>query len=103
MPYTLDSGDRLRVVVFGQDGLSNTYIVDATGKPLIGAVPARGCTTGQLAKVIADKLRNGYVREPHELTPLQGIYPNCKEWLVNRTYAHFTAASLMQSVSGRSI
>src|SRR5437899_12099401 len=25
-PYTLDSGDRLRVVVFGQDGLSNTYI-----------------------------------------------------------------------------
>jgi polysaccharide export outer membrane protein len=33
--------------------------------PLIGAVPARGCTTAQLAKVIADKLRNGYVREPH--------------------------------------
>src|SRR5215469_7901757 len=44
-PYTLDSGDRLRVVVFGQDGLSNTYIVDATGRialPLIGAVTARG-------------------------------------------------------------
>src|ERR1700720_4046403 len=29
-PYTLDSGDRLRVVVFGQEGLSNLYIVDAT-------------------------------------------------------------------------
>jgi polysaccharide export outer membrane protein len=26
-PYTLDSGDRLRVVVFGQDGLSNSYAV----------------------------------------------------------------------------
>jgi polysaccharide biosynthesis/export protein len=68
MPYTLDSGDRLRVVVFGQDGLSNTYIVDATGKismPLIGAVSARGCTTAQLARAIADKLRNGFVREPH--------------------------------------
>src|SRR6266436_6156092 len=40
LPYTLDSGDRLRVVVFGQDGLSNTYIVDVSGKitmPLIGA------------------------------------------------------------------
>ena len=23
--YTLDSGDKLRVVVFGQDGLTNTY------------------------------------------------------------------------------
>src|SRR6516165_7311690 len=32
LPYTLDSGDKLRVVVFGQDGLSNTYIVDASGK-----------------------------------------------------------------------
>ena len=43
-PYTLDSGDKLRVVVFGQDGLSNTYIVDASGKitiPLIGPVSAR--------------------------------------------------------------
>jgi len=68
LPYTLDSGDRIRVVVFGQDGLSNIYIVDATGKiamPLIGTVSVRGCTTTQLARVIADKLRNGYVREPH--------------------------------------
>ena len=29
--YALDSGDRLRIVVFGQDGLSNTYVVDAAG------------------------------------------------------------------------
>jgi polysaccharide export outer membrane protein len=67
-PYTLDSGDRLRIVVFGQEGLTSTYLVDATGKismPLIGTVSARGCTTTQLARLIADKLRNGYVREPH--------------------------------------
>ena len=66
-PYTLDSGDKLRVVVFGQDGLSNGYIVDAGGKitmPLIGVVLARGCTTAQLARHIADKLRGGYIREP---------------------------------------
>jgi polysaccharide export outer membrane protein len=25
--YTLDSGDRLRVVVFGQEGLTNAYLV----------------------------------------------------------------------------
>ena len=39
-PYTLDAGDKLRVVVFGQDGISNTYIVDAGGNvslPLIGS------------------------------------------------------------------
>src|SRR5258708_2603653 len=45
LPYTLDTGDKLRVVVFGQDGLSNSYVVDASGAitmPLIKAVPARG-------------------------------------------------------------
>ena len=30
-PYTLDSGDKLRIVVFGQDTLSNNYTVDAAG------------------------------------------------------------------------
>ncbi|MCX7314806.1 MAG: polysaccharide export protein, partial [Alphaproteobacteria bacterium] len=28
-PYTLDSGDKLRIVVFGQDAISNNYTVDA--------------------------------------------------------------------------
>ena len=31
-PYTLDTGDKLRIVVFGQDALSNNYIVDAEGQ-----------------------------------------------------------------------
>jgi polysaccharide biosynthesis/export protein len=77
-PYTLDSGDRLRIVVFGQEGLTSTYIVDATGKiaiPLIGVVNARGCTTGQLARLIADKLRNGYVREPHVTIEVETYRP----------------------------
>jgi polysaccharide biosynthesis/export protein len=67
-PYTLDSGDRLRVVVFGQDGLSNSYAVDAGGKitmPLIGALRARGMTTPQVSETIATRLRQGYIREPH--------------------------------------
>ena len=67
-PYTLDSGDRLRVVVFGQDGLSNSYAVDPAGRivmPLIGGVPARGLTTMEVSQSIAGKLKEGYVREPH--------------------------------------
>ena len=77
-PYTLDSGDKLRVVVFGQDGLSNTYIVDASGKitlPLIGPVSARFCTTTQLARTIADRLRNGFVREPHVAIEVETYRP----------------------------
>jgi polysaccharide biosynthesis/export protein len=66
-PYRLDSGDRLRIVVFGQDGLTSTYAVDAAGKinmSLIGAVPARGLTTAALAQAIAARLRQGYIRDP---------------------------------------
>ena len=53
--YALDTGDKLRIVVFGQEGLSNSYFVDAAGQvtmPLIGAVTARGLTTQQLARAI---------------------------------------------------
>ena len=65
--YTLDSGDKLRVVVFGQDGITNTYTVDAGGNislPLVGIVPARGFSTRQLSQMIAERLKQGYVREP---------------------------------------
>lgn len=66
-PYTLDSGDRLRVTVFEQPGLSNTYTVDQAGYvafPLIGQVPARGQTLPKLEKTIAQKLQQGYLRDP---------------------------------------
>jgi len=66
-PYTLDAGDKLRIVVFGQDGITSSYLVDAGGNvtlPLIGSVPARGLTTAQLAQSIAARLRQGYVRDP---------------------------------------
>jgi polysaccharide biosynthesis/export protein len=66
-PYSLDSGDKLRVVVFGQDALSNTYQVDANGQismPLIGSVPARGLTTTQLSGAIASRLRQNFIRDP---------------------------------------
>lgn len=66
-PYILDAGDRVRVTVFEQDGLTNTYAVDQSGyisMPLIGAVPARGRTLQQLEGEIAAKLRQGFLRNP---------------------------------------
>ena len=76
--YTLDSGDKLRVVVFGQDGLTNSYSVDAGGNitmPLIGAVYAREHTTAALSQDIAAKLRNGYIREPHVAVEVEAYRP----------------------------
>jgi polysaccharide export outer membrane protein len=76
--YQLDSGDRLRIVVFGQEGLSNSYIVDAAGNitmPLIGAVPARGTSTSELARVVGAHLRNGFIREPHVAIEIESYRP----------------------------
>ena len=77
-PYTLDSGDRLRIVVFGQDGLTNSYFVDAGGNvtmPLIGSIAARGQTTQDLSHVVAERLRRGFIREPHVAIEVESYRP----------------------------
>jgi polysaccharide export outer membrane protein len=76
--YHLDAGDRLRVVVYGQEGLTNTYAIDAAGSiamPLIGTVRARGRTPSGLAAEIAAKLRNGFIREPSVAVEIEAYRP----------------------------
>jgi polysaccharide export outer membrane protein len=76
--YRLDAGDKLRVVVYGQEGLTNTYTIDASGSitmPLIGQVPARGRSPAALASEISAKLRNGYIREPSVAVEIESYRP----------------------------
>ena len=76
--YRLDAGDKLRVVVYGQEGLTNTYAIDAAGSitmPLIGQVPARGRTPAALAAQITARLRNGYIREPSVAVEIESYRP----------------------------
>jgi polysaccharide biosynthesis/export protein len=76
--YRLDAGDRLRVVVFGQEGLTNSYSVDAAGvitMPLIGSVPARGSTPAELAAAITSRLRGGFIREPYVAVEIEAYRP----------------------------
>ncbi|GGE46053.1 hypothetical protein GCM10007276_24050 [Agaricicola taiwanensis] len=77
-PYTIDSGDRLRVTVFGQANLTANYTVDPAGNiamPLIGAVPARGSTGAHLEKAIETRLRNGFIREPDVSVEIETYRP----------------------------
>ena len=67
-PYLLDTGDRLRIFVYGQPNLSRLYTIDHGGwitVPLIGAVKARGVTTFDLERSIKGKLGAQYVKDPH--------------------------------------
>ncbi|AWN37961.1 polysaccharide biosynthesis/export family protein [Methylobacterium radiodurans] len=76
--YTLAAGDKLRVIVFGQDNLSNIYAVDGAGRismPLIGVVGIGGQTTAQAARSIEAKLAAGYVREPHVTVEVDAYRP----------------------------
>jgi polysaccharide export outer membrane protein len=77
-PYILGTGDRLRISVFGQEGVSNSYFVDAGGYvniALIGPVAARGLTAPALAQAISAKLREGYIREPHVSVEVEAYRP----------------------------
>jgi polysaccharide biosynthesis/export protein len=76
--YRLGAGDKLRVVVYGQEGLTNTYAIDAAGSitmPLIGSVPAGGRTPASLAAEITAKLRNGFIREPSVAVEIDSYRP----------------------------
>ena len=66
-PSLLDSGDKLRIFVYGQPNLSRGYNVDHAGMitvPLIGEVKARGHTTRQLEGIIRSRLGTQFVRDP---------------------------------------
>jgi polysaccharide export outer membrane protein len=77
-PYRLASGDRLRVIVFGQEALSNSFSVDGAGNvslPLIGLVRAQGSTTAELGRAIEARLRQGFLREPNVSVEVEAFRP----------------------------
>jgi polysaccharide export outer membrane protein len=66
-PYRLDTGDRVRVTVFGQADVSGEFRVDDGGKlpiPLLNPVPARGLTTEEFALRLEETLRQRLLRNP---------------------------------------
>jgi polysaccharide export outer membrane protein len=65
--YKLGSGDKIRVLVFGENELSGEFEVSAAGTvdmPLIGSVPAMGVTVGSFQSDVTARLRNGYLNDP---------------------------------------
>ena len=77
-PYRLAAGDRLRVIVFGQDNLSNSFSVDSSGvisMPLAGRLRAQGLSTAELERAIEARLRRGYLREPSVSVEVEAFRP----------------------------
>ena len=76
--YPVAAGDRLRIIVFGQDQLSNSYAVDGSGRismPLIGSVPVYGRDPAAVEREIAVRLRKGYLRDPRVSVEVEAFRP----------------------------
>lgn len=77
-PYQLDTGDIVRVSVYGDAELSKSYGVDDKGAisfPLVGSVQVRGNTTEQASKRLAAALANGYMRSPDVAVEVEQYRP----------------------------
>ena len=77
-PYTLDTGDVVRVSVYGEAELSKSYQVDdggAVALPLVGPVKVRGKTTQLAAASITAALAQGYIREPSVAVEIETYRP----------------------------
>lgn len=65
--YRLGSGDRLRIIIFGEPDLSGEFMVNGAGfvsMPLIGEIAASDKTITELQRDIETALRDGYLNEP---------------------------------------
>ncbi|MCC5976569.1 MAG: polysaccharide export protein [Salinarimonas sp.] len=76
--YRLATDDRVRLIVFGQDDLSNLYTVDGSGAitvPLIGSVEVEGLTTKEAAERVTARLAGGFLREPRVTVEIDTYRP----------------------------
>lgn len=65
--YRLDSGDKLKITVYGEEDLSGEIEVDGEGTlslPLIGEVTVKGMALREIENLISDKYRDGYLLSP---------------------------------------
>lgn len=102
--YQLGNGDQLRITVFGQPDLTNTYQVDGQGMlqfPLIGRLHAGGMTAGQLQQEIVHKLSPDYIRNPSVSVEVMNYRPFYVLGEVNKAgaYPYVSGMTVSQAVA----
>ncbi len=77
-PATLQPGDKIRVVVFGEQGLGGEYELDQAGQisvPLAGTIKVEGMTQADLEQALAQKFRSQYLRDPKVTVTIASLAP----------------------------
>ncbi|NHK29482.1 polysaccharide export protein [Parvularcula flava] len=102
--YRLGSGDKLRVIVFEEEGLSGEFQVDGSGlvsMPLVGEIRAAGQTVRQFEVAVEDSLRGAYLRDPRVSAEVLDFRPYYILGEVNRpgTYPYISGLTVLNAVA----
>jgi protein involved in polysaccharide export with SLBB domain len=67
----LQTGDKAKIVVFGEDKLTGEHDIDPSGRiamPLIGSIQAAGMTAKELERAVESRLRSAQILRAPEVT-----------------------------------
>lgn len=104
LEYTLAPGDKIRVVVFGEETLTGEYVITSGGNlsfPLVGNLKATDSTVEALQALLAAALSNGYINNPRVNIQVVSFRPFYILGEVNRPgeYPVSTGLTLQQAVA----
>lgn len=102
--YRLSAGDKVRVIVFGEETLTGEYVITSGGNltfPLVGNLAATDKTVEQLQAAVATALNDGYVNNPRISIQVVSFRPFYILGEVNRPgdYPVSTGLTLEQAVA----
>ncbi len=66
--YTLSTGDRIRIIVYGEKDLTLETTLDDDGiisYPFLGDIKVKNLSLGELENTIREGLKDGYLRNPN--------------------------------------
>ena len=77
--YKLGSGDKLKLVVYGENDLGGEYLVDGAGQvqlPLLGQIPAAGMSVHDFEAAVGSKfVSEGYLKDPRVSVEVENYRP----------------------------
>jgi polysaccharide biosynthesis/export protein len=76
--YRIGAGDKLSVRVAGEDDITGEYTVDPSGAislPYVKSITVAGHTSQYAERLIVERLKNGYLRNPQVAVQLVGMRP----------------------------
>ena len=102
--YRLGAGDKLRIVVFGEQDLSGEFIIDGAGAlslPLIGQVTVGGFTPNEAERRVSERLSDGYLINPRVAIEVMNYRPFFIIGEVNRpgSYPYVNGMTVLNAVA----